>query len=123
LVKEKTTNIFIGKSYEDDLTKSQCQLGPGVYYKDLKKTQIGGKFGRGERDDDPIEREKKKVPGPGVYDVNKSTVTLTTNPGCALKSKNNHHVDNINKNLSNPGQYDPSFSLVKPRPQSCKFSN
>lgn len=48
---------------------------------------------------------------------------MGTNPGCALVSKNNHQMDNINKNLSNPGQYDPNFSLVKPRPQSCKFSS
>lgn len=30
------------------------------------------------------------MPAPGIYDVNKSTLILKTNPGCALVSKNNH---------------------------------
>lgn len=59
-------------------------------------------------------------PGPGQYEVNKSTLLANKNLGNFFKSKyfEKQKFDNVNVG---PGQYNFNYNFIKKRPQQCKF--
>lgn len=91
-------------------------VGPGNYeIKDVKGTQ-GGFMSIGKKG---LPDDSYKAPGPGAYEVNRTTLNLNKNIAPYLKSKNDGV--NFESEVPGPGQYNANPHVVKARPASCKF--
>lgn len=114
-VKKGTTMIQFPKAKRNKNSKKE-KLGPGSYNIKGELGKVGGYMSQVKKG---ILDGDNKVPGPGTYNMNFSTVNIQQNKAAMMKSR--YKSPKQDNKVPGPGQYNPNLNAIKKRPNSCKF--
>ena len=114
-IKTNTACIGFSKAKRSKKEKED-KIGPGSYNIKGEEMKVGGYMSMLRKG---VVDKYDKVPGPGAYEMNYSTVDMGTNKAAIMRSgyKSTKYMNDV----PGPGQYNPSYNVTKKRPNSCKF--